>query len=133
MEQEHIERFALQREYFEKALVRLGEVLELDESDVVRDSIIQRFEFTFEMAWKAMFRFLADQGERVAAKAWHVLPVALSALLIDDAEVWDRMRVLRNDMSHEYNAQRAIEAAAFIRSSAYPSFLRLKEELARRV
>lgn len=132
MGQDDIERFELQREYFEKALTRLGEVLAIDENDIVRDSIIQRFEFTFEMAWKTLFRFLADRGERVAAKAWDVLPVAFQSLLIDDAEVWDKMRELRNETSHEYNAQKAIAVAAFVRQRAYPAFLKLKAELAGR-
>lgn len=132
MGQDDIERFELQREYFEKALARLGEVLELDESDVVRDSIIHRFEFTFEMAWKTLFRFLADRGERIAAKAWDVLPVAFESLLIDDAEVWGKIRELRNETSHEYNEQKAIEVAAYVRQHAYPAFLRLRDELARR-
>jgi nucleotidyltransferase substrate binding protein (TIGR01987 family) len=132
MGRDDIERFELQRAYFEKALVRLGEVLELDETDVVRNSIIQRFEFTFEMAWKTLFRFLSDRGERVAAKAWDVLPAAFESLLIDDAEVWDKIRELRNETSHEYNEQKAIEVAAYVRHHAYPAFLRLKDELARR-
>lgn len=121
-----IERFDLQRSYFEKALARLAEVLLLTEDEVVRDSLIQRFEFTYEMAWKALFRFLADRGETMAAKAWDVFPVAFQSKLIDDAQVWDEMRKLRNDTSHEYSQERAVEAAAFIRASAYPALERLR-------
>ncbi|NTV09687.1 MAG: nucleotidyltransferase [Zoogloea sp.] len=126
------ERFELQREYFEKALARLKEALAEDETSFVRDSIIQRFEMTFEMAWKAMFRFLAGRGEKVAAKAWDVLPLAFEAKLIDDAEQWDAMREYRNDSSHEYNEQKAIELAGFVRAHAVEAFDRLSRELARR-
>lgn len=126
------ERYEQQRAYFEKALGRLLEVLQVDENDIVRDSVIQRFEFTFEMAWKTMFRYLSDRGEQVAAKAWDVLPVAFEALLIDDAEVWDRMRALRNATSHEYDQGKAIAAVAFIRGHAAGAFVRLRDELARR-
>ena len=132
MGREDAERFDLQLEYFEKALSRLGEVLEVDESDIVRDSIIQRFEFTFEMAWKTPFRYLADKGERVAAKAWDVLPVAFEALLIEDAETWDKMREYRNDTSHEYNQAKATAVVAFVRSRAYPVLCALKAEMAKR-
>ena len=132
MGKEDAERFDLQLEYFEKALSRLGEVLEVDESDIVRDSIIQRFEFTFEMAWKTLFRYLADKGERVAAKAWDVLPVAFEALLIEDAETWDKMREYRNDTSHEYNQAKATAVVAFVRSRAYPALCALKAEMAKR-
>lgn len=132
MGQNEIERYALQRELFENALARLGEVLAMDESDVVRDSIIQRFEFTFEMAWKTLFRLLTDKGERIAAKAWDVLPVAFESLLIEDAETWDRMRSYRNESSHEYKLSKAIEIAAFVRNQAYPALCALRAELARR-
>lgn len=132
MGNDDIERFELQREYFEKALARLAEVLVLDETDVVRDSIIQRFEFTFEMAWKTMFRFLTDKGERVAAKAWDVLPLAFESQLIEDAETWDKMRQYRNETSHEYNQVKAIEVAVFVRAKAYAALCALQVQMARR-
>jgi nucleotidyltransferase substrate binding protein (TIGR01987 family) len=133
MATDDIERFDQQRVYFEKALARLGEVLAMDEDDVVRDSIIQRFEFTFEMAWKTLFRYVKDKGERVAAKAWDVLPVAFESLLIEDAQTWDKMREYRNDTSHEYNQIKALEVASFVRAKAYPAFCALQSELKRRV
>ena len=129
---DRIERFELQREFFEKSLARLKEALAQDESSFVRDSIIQRFETTFEMAWKTMFRYLADRGEDVAMKAWAVIPVALESKLIGDAGEWDRMRDYRNDTSHEYNEAKAIEIAAFVRARATDLFDALREELSKR-
>jgi nucleotidyltransferase substrate binding protein (TIGR01987 family) len=126
------ERFELQRQTFARALARLGDVLRRTEDDVVRDAMIQRFEFTYEMAWKSLFRYLVGQGENVAAKAWDVLPLAFESRLIAEADVWDRMRKLRNDTSHEYNEAKAIEASAFIRAQAHPAFQALADELARR-
>jgi nucleotidyltransferase substrate binding protein (TIGR01987 family) len=126
------ERFELQREYFNKALDRLHEALAENETPFVRDSIIQRFEMTFEMAWKSLYRYLSDKGEEVAAKAWDVLPVAFASRLIADAELWDQMRSYRNDTSHEYKEAMAIEIAAFVRSQAVPAFEALRQELARR-
>lgn len=127
-----IERYELQREFFGKALDRLGEALAENETSFVRDSIIQRFEITFEMAWKTLFRFLTDRGESVAAKAWDVLPVAFESKLIDDAQLWDKLREYRNDSSHEYNEAKAIELSAFIRSDAQGAFKTLRAELERR-
>lgn len=126
------ERFELQREYFNKALDRLHEALAENESPFVRDSIIQRFEMTFEMAWKSLYRFLSDKGENVAAKAWDVLPVAFESQLIADAELWDQMRAYRNDTSHEYKEAMAIEIAAFVRQRGVQAFEALRQELARR-
>lgn len=58
MSQEKIDRIDLQFEHFQKALARLQEALAEPESSFIRDSIIKRFEVTFEMAWKTMFRYL---------------------------------------------------------------------------
>ena len=132
MKSEDKERFDQQRNYYERALARLGEVLLVDETEIVRDAIIQRFEFTFEMAWKTLFRFLTGQGERVAEKAWAVLPEAFQSQLIEDAETWDRMRELRNQTSHEYDQQKAIDVVAFVRQQAYPAMVALRDEMARR-
>lgn len=127
------ERFDLQREHFEKALVRLQEALAEPESSFVRDSIIQRFEFTFEMAWKTMYRFLRDKGEDVAAKAWDVLPVAFEARLVADAGAWDQMREYRNDTSHGYDEARAQLIAAFVRAQGVGLFEALRDEMRRRL
>lgn len=132
MGEEKIERYALQLEYFEKALTRLKEALAEDETSYVRDSIIKRFEITFEMAWKTMFRYLIDKGERIAAKAWNVIPAAFESLLIADAALWDRMREYRNDTSHEYNEAKATEIAAFVRTFAVSAFEALLDEMKRR-
>ena len=132
MNAQRIERYELQREFFGKALNRLLEALELDETSIVRHALIQRFEFTFEMAWKTLFRYLADRGETMAAKAWDVIPVAFESKLIADAEVWDRMREYRNDLSHEYNEAKDIELSAFIRRHAVGALVALRDQLATR-
>ena len=133
MVNEKIDRLDLQFEHFEKSLVRLKESLAEAESSFLRDSIIKRFEVTFEMAWKTMFRFLVDKGEKIAPKAWDVIPVAFESLLIADAQLWDQMRTYRNDTSHEYNEVRAIELSAYVRSHAVQAFDALLVEMQKRL
>ena len=133
MSQEKIDRIDLQFEHFQKALARLQEALAEPESSFLRDSIIKRFEVTFEMAWKTMFRYLTNKGERIAPKAWDVIPVGFESLLIADAGLWDKMRSFRNDTSHEYNELRAIELAAYIRSHAEPAFTAFQAEMLKRI
>ena len=43
------DRFELMRSQFERALSRLHEALEQDETELIRDALIQRFEFTYEL------------------------------------------------------------------------------------
>lgn len=122
-------RFEEQRAQFDRALLRLHEVLAETETSIVRDALIQRFEFTFEMAWLCLFRYLSDRGERVGKQAWAVLPVAFQALLIEDAELWDKVRQYRNLTSHTYDEAKAVEVAAFVRGSAIHAFDALRAKL----
>jgi len=49
---------------FESALKRLEEVLLIQNyNDIIRDSAIKRFEFTFEMLWKLIKRISYFEGK----------------------------------------------------------------------
>jgi nucleotidyltransferase substrate binding protein (TIGR01987 family) len=120
------ERFEEQREQFERALARLHEVLRESETPIIRDALIQRFEFTFEMAWRCLHRYLSAKGERVAQQAWAVLPLAFQSQLIDDAEAWEELRECRNNTSHTYNEALAIEVAATVRGTGIAASLRFR-------
>ena len=50
------------RDSFGKALGRLEEALQAPTSDLARDASIQRFEFTFEPAWKSATTAAAPDG-----------------------------------------------------------------------
>lgn len=117
------ERFDLALGHFEKALNRLTEVLaEPIETMVVRDSTIHRFEFTFEAAWKAMYRWLRARDNDVDEEAAAVIPEAFARRLIADEKGWGLMRKFRNKTSHTYDEAIAIEVVAFIRQSSRPLF-----------
>ena len=115
-------RFELALQAFESALSRLQEALILDETDIVRDALIQRFEFTFETAWKAMYRWLRARGADVAEEAFAVLPRAFANGLIADEAAWSETRQKRNLTSHTYREQMAIDVAAFVRAVAVHKF-----------
>lgn len=124
------ERFEQHRAQFGRALARLREALAEPETAIVRDAVIQRFEFTFEMAWLALFDYLSMQGARVPKQAFAVLPLAFQSQLIEGAEVWDQVRAYRNLTSHTYDEQKAVEVAAFIRDVAVTAFEGLEARLA---
>ena len=112
------ERFTLALDHFERALTRLHEVLAQPENDFIRDATIQRFEFTFEAAWKAMYRWLRARGVDVDEDAYSSIPEAFKRRLITDEKRWGEMRKYRNLTSHTYNEPLAVEVAAFIRTDA---------------
>lgn len=122
------DRFAVAREQYNRALDRLHEVVALDETDIIRDSMIQRFEFTYELAWKCMFYWLRDQGEQVREMQRPILQAAFRCELIVDPKVWEDIKEQRDETSHTYNEAKAVSVAAFIRSHALTEFDALREK-----
>jgi nucleotidyltransferase substrate binding protein (TIGR01987 family) len=109
-------RFAIALGQFDKALTRLHEVLAEPETAIVRDALIQRFEFTFETGWRAAYRWLRARGADVAEEAFEVLPRAFRNGLITAEGDWAELRRKRNLTSHTYREQLAVEVAAFVRT-----------------
>ena len=122
-------RLVIQVEMLEKALARLEEVLAMSETDVIRDSLIKRFEFTFEMAWKAMYRWLRSKQVDIPEESFEVIPRAFQAGLIADDAAWTRIRQARNQTSHTYDEKKAIAVAATVRADAAPRFRELLKRL----
>ncbi|SDI01840.1 nucleotidyltransferase substrate binding protein [Desulfosporosinus hippei] len=96
---------------FTNALNRLKEGIgKYDNSnDLLRDGVIRRFEFTFELAWKTLKAIFEDEGLRGLNSPKSVLREAFTAELIKDDELWLAMLNDRNSTAHIYNEQIAIE------------------------
>jgi len=100
---------------FKNALQRLKEAaIELQQpnaSDVVRDGVIQRFEFTYELAWKSTKEYLEDVGivDKLSPKA--VIKEAYAQKLILNEQNWLLMLHDRNMTSHVYKEEMAQEIA----------------------
>jgi nucleotidyltransferase substrate binding protein (TIGR01987 family) len=109
------QRFQLALDQFERALARLHEVLAQPETDFIRDATVQRFEFTFEAGWRAMYRCLRMRGVDVDEDAYSSIPEAFKRRLITDERGWSDMRKYRNLTSHTYNENLAIEVVGFVR------------------
>jgi nucleotidyltransferase substrate binding protein (TIGR01987 family) len=116
------ERYELVRGQFERALVRLHEALEQSETELVRDALIQRFEFTYELGWKCLFYWLRSQKENVKEVVRLVIQAAYRAELIADADLWEKIKDYRDETSHTYDEKKAIEVAAFVRAQAVHAF-----------
>ena len=99
------------RDNYLRAVQRLGEALEeyaANPTDTVRDGVIQRFEFTFDLAWKSLKEYMQDQGATTPLQfPKQVLREAYAAELIDDERLWLDMLDARNSTSHIYDRQAA--------------------------
>lgn len=95
---------------FKRAFLLLREAMENDIaqlSQLEKEGIIQRFEYTFELAWKVLKDKMEDDGgvlDRISPKA--VVRQAYHSKYIRDAEVWLKMIGDRNLMSHTYDFEK---------------------------
>jgi nucleotidyltransferase substrate binding protein (TIGR01987 family) len=95
----------------------------------IRDGLIQRFEFTYELSHKMLRRYLRDSA--ASPDEIERMPFAdliragnSQGLLRGDWPVWRRFREMRARSSHTYNAKMASLVA-----SAVPDFLEEAEHL----
>ena len=102
----------LTTEPLEKSITTLKEAWTEYQKDMantfVRDSVIQRFEYTFEISHKILRRFLSE-AESSRAEISEMLFNDLirlgckRGLLLNDLETWNKYRKLRNLTSHNYD------------------------------
>jgi nucleotidyltransferase substrate binding protein (TIGR01987 family) len=116
---------------FENALVSLKEAIEKfqeDENDkFIRDSVIQRFEYTYEVSFKMLRRFLQlsehSEGSFDELIFADIIRTANErGLLLGNLEDWIEYRKVRNITSHSYD-----EAKASAIVSVVPSFAKEAE------
>ncbi len=109
---------------FSRAYTLLSEALEQDVeelNELEREGAIQRFEYTFQLAWLTLKDRL-EYGGIVFTEVTprNVIQQAFAAKLIDDAEVWIDMLVDRNLMSHTYDFARFQAVLTSVRSRYLP-------------
>jgi nucleotidyltransferase substrate binding protein (TIGR01987 family) len=92
----------VRRQALASAVIRLREVLRAPENDVSRDAAIQRFEFCFELAWKAIQERARDEGLDCQSPKG-CLKVAFKASWIENEQGWLAMLGDRNQTSHTYD------------------------------
>ncbi|MCW5627409.1 MAG: HI0074 family nucleotidyltransferase substrate-binding subunit [Rhodoferax sp.] len=117
------DRFDQRLSQFRDAVAALKLALAQPEDEFMRDSIIKRFELSFETARKAMRQWLVDQQEvtyESTKKA--VMDAAFKTALVTDPDLWTEMTAARNDATHEYDKAKAIEIVALIRARAVAGF-----------
>lgn len=119
---------------FERGLALLAEALESGPgglSALEKEGVVQRFEYTFELAWKTVKDFLEAGGlVIVPLTPRQVLKEAFASRLLDDGQVWIDMLDHRNLLSHTYNAAVFEQAVEAIASRYLPALAQLQETLA---
>jgi len=111
------------------AVRRLEEACAQPFSSFIRDSVIRRFEFCWELAWKTLRLKLEGDGIAVSTprEAWQQ---ALQAGLIVDGNAWSEAQKMRNLTTHTYDEKLADEVYQFVQRAGLPLFRELAAKVA---
>ncbi|MCC8467303.1 MAG: HI0074 family nucleotidyltransferase substrate-binding subunit [Rickettsia endosymbiont of Eriopis connexa] len=104
-------------EKFRKAFIKLESIYlkQATEDEVYIDATIQRFEFTFELAWKFLKEYFSQAGI-VLNYPKEVIQKAFAVHIIHDEDLWIHMLLDRNMTSHTYDEKLANEIYSRIRN-----------------
>lgn len=84
--------------------------VDTDVEEVIRAGVIQNFEFTYELCWKFMKRWLEiNIGNAVVdgISRKELFRMAAESRLIGDVETWFEYNNLRNETAHTYDTKTA--------------------------
>ena len=119
---------------YRKALRRLAEVVNVakvrDLNEFEADGLIQRFEFTFELAWKLMKSYADYQGvDKEIMGSRDAIRWGFENGLIAESDVWMEMIKRRNDTSHTYDEDTATEVVNRVENVYYQAFVSFYDKM----
>jgi nucleotidyltransferase substrate binding protein (TIGR01987 family) len=124
------QRVIYNEKQFKSALETLGTAIrEPNFNEYVRDAVIQRFEYTYETAWKAIKSLLAYQGIELRYPK-EMFTEAFAAGWIEHPDHWDSMIEDRNLTTHTYKERTAEMVYHVIKSTYYPELCFLQQSIA---
>ena len=82
----------------------------------VRDSVIQRFEYTYSLSLKMIKRYLENNEENVNEFSFNELIRTANekGLILGNLENWNNYRLKRNIISYTYDADKAQEIISIV-------------------
>ncbi|MCL1862062.1 MAG: nucleotidyltransferase substrate binding protein [Defluviitaleaceae bacterium] len=111
---------------FKRAFELLSEPLENNEieqlSDLEQEGLIQRFEYTYELAWKVFKDYLEYSGTNITESTPRKIIKECAALgIFDEANIngdtYLNMMLTRNELSHVYNSEIFLDSLKKIKNS----------------
>jgi len=114
-------RWVYRFDNYKRAFLLLREAVETarerELNQLEKEGIIQRFEYTWELAWLVLKDYLESKGivlDTITPVA--VIKAAYEAKIINDGDVWMAALDTRNKMSHTYNLKTFERAIADIKA-----------------
>ena len=129
-------RFEQRKSDYKNALNKLEEALNenlenLSENakQIIIDGVLHRFEFTFELAWKTIKDYLEYMGitDKTGSPRENIQE-AFKQGLIDDGEIWIKIMLSTNELSHIYDEQTSRKIYDNIKNEYIKEFKKLEEK-----
>ncbi|MCD8101359.1 MAG: nucleotidyltransferase substrate binding protein [Alistipes sp.] len=103
--------------------------VELIEDEMLQESLVKRFEYTHELAWKVMKDYADYQGKFDIKGARDATREAFSMNLIADGNLWMDMIKSRNLTVHTYDEGTVHLICGKIMEEYYPAFCQFDERM----
>ncbi|MDO3377853.1 HI0074 family nucleotidyltransferase substrate-binding subunit [Geoalkalibacter halelectricus] len=115
---------------YEKAYLRLEEAINQENlNELERNGLIQRFEFTLDLAWKVLKDFLQEKGFVFKPSPKDTLRMAQQGEYISYAqELIDGLEI-RNELSHDYSGEKFERSEKILREQTFVALKKLYQFL----
>ena len=127
-------RYKERFEDFEKALEKLKQAFLEEPTELVIDGTLQRYEFTFELAWKTIKDYLDYNGivSNISSPR-NVIQQAYQSKIIKNGDIWIQMMLDRNLLSHLYDEKKSREIYENIKKKYLKQFEEFKDFLRKNI
>ena len=92
--------------------------------ELEQEGFVQRFEYTFELAWKTLRDYLLENGYKLDSPK-SVIRQAYQSGYIADGEIWMDALEKRNNTVHTYNQEILKETIRFLTEEFQPALEQL--------
>jgi nucleotidyltransferase substrate binding protein (TIGR01987 family) len=102
-------------------------------AEISEEGVIQRFEYTHELAWNVMKDYAEYQGNTSVGGSRDATREAFQLQLITDGDIWMDMIKSRNESSHTYNSEIAEEILKKIVIEYHPALVTFKTRMEQKI
>jgi nucleotidyltransferase substrate binding protein (TIGR01987 family) len=119
-------RWIQRAQNYEKAFLRLKEAMEMEKlNELERNGLIQRFEFTIELAWKVLKDYQEHKGFDFNPSPKDTIRLAQESKFINYAQELLDGLLIRNELFHDYSGEKFEYLEQQLRNETNPALKKL--------